>query len=1055
MLTSSLFLGEGRQVLKESGLRGILGLVTTSSVCRTVIQVLLVMVLFPEMAAADKATDDFNLGLGFYRGKRWEQAEETLSQFLKEFPEHSRTNLARLYHARTLSVLEKYGPAREEFQQYIIAEPDSKDVADARYRLGECSYFLKDYPAAILQLTEYLEKHSGHSHGDWARLLLGDSYVSQKEHDKAIAILNPLATSKTDPGILADCRFSLGKALEGLNRPQDALAQYKLVVADSNSTPAPRALNRIAAIQYAKGEYKEAAVSFEKMVTGYPKNSLVPSATLGVGMSLYRQREFEQALTWLQRIPKGTASSAQGVLMTAMTLKELGRLEESRLVFAEALLAAGDTPLAADVLFQQAQMERVSGDKQVAAQIFQDICDRWPTSTRVAESLFNAAELNLELAQREQAERIWNRLKTDYPDTANRPREQILLGRMYLVRGEVEQSVDTLQKAIAASDDPKSRVTAVGQYYLVRAFYEAKQFDKVIDQTLQMSELFQIEALSEVRGALALATVSCLEQKRYEEALKFADEFIPVAVDKTQKADVMAARAVTLSHLRRFPEAIEDLKLLVTDLPDLAQTWTAVLKSGEAALEQNVPDEAVAFFQLASTCEKDPEVKEAGVTGLAWCQFKAAKYSEAEAAFVKVVADYPASEDAAQSLFMLARCIEEQGDIERTAAAYSGVFEKLAKDQPPFEAGSEMKPPMQYAFDAGRQVARSLEKLKRFDDADKAWEKLVLAFPNAKDLDRLLDEWAWMNVSAERFDRSDAVHQQLLERFPDSPYAGQARLSLAESLMSAGKLEESLKEMEAISTDVRYGATEKERALFHVIEIQATRRQWQPLVAAADQFLASYVSSPLAAQVRLFSGNAMVELGRHEDAISLLTTLSQEIVSGKIPAQDWTDRVWVVMAESALATMDYERIDVLEAELKRQSPQSKFEFQIMDIQGRRWRQQAPPDFLKAREYFGKVTSSTEGAGTETAARCQFLIAETLLLEMKLDEAVKEYFKVYVNYSYAELRAQALFQAAVCESRLMKNEFAIRDFKELIAEFPTSSLVEKAREELGKLEVQKP
>ena len=69
--------------------------------------------------------------------------------------------------------------------------------------------------------------------------------------------------------------------------------------------------------------------------------------------------------------------------------------------------------------------------------------------------------------------------------------------------------------------------------------------------------------------------------------------------------------------------------------------------------------------------------------------------------------------------------------------------------------------------------------------------------------------------------------------------------------------------------------------------------------------------------------------------------------------------------------------------------------------------------------------------------------------------MKEYFKVYVNYSYAELRAQALFQAAVCESRLMKNDFAIRDFKELIAEFPTSSLVEKAREELGKLEVQKP
>ena len=86
MLTSSLFRGEGRQVLKDSGLRRFLRPATTSSVCRTVLQFLLVMMFLPEMAAADKAADDFNLGLGFYRGKRWEQAEETLSQFLKEFP---------------------------------------------------------------------------------------------------------------------------------------------------------------------------------------------------------------------------------------------------------------------------------------------------------------------------------------------------------------------------------------------------------------------------------------------------------------------------------------------------------------------------------------------------------------------------------------------------------------------------------------------------------------------------------------------------------------------------------------------------------------------------------------------------------------------------------------------------------------------------------------------------------------------------------------------------------------------------------------------------------
>jgi TolA-binding protein len=125
---------------------------------------------------------------------------------------------------------------------------------------------------------------------------------------------------------------------------------------------------------------------------------------------------------------------------------------------------------------------------------------------------------------------------------------------------------------------------------------------------------------------------------------------------------------------------------------------------------------------------------------------------------------------------------------------------------------------------------------------------------------------------------------------------------------------------------------------------------------------------------------------------------------------------------------------------------------MMDIQGRRWKQQAPPDFARAREYFAKVTASAEGEGTETAARCQFLLAETFVLEMKLDDAIKEYFKVYLNYSYDELRAQALFQAATCEARLQKTEAALRDYRELVATFPQSNLVDRATAEIRKLDV---
>jgi TolA-binding protein len=1008
------------------------------------------LLICPSMAVADKATDDFNLGLGFYRGKRWEEAAETLGQFVKQFPAHPRTNVARLYYARSLSVLEKYPEARTEFVAYIKAEPEGKETADARYRLGECSYFLKDYPAAITQLNDYLKSHPGHSLTEWAQLLLGDSYVTVKEYDRAVEALSGIAASEANPSIRPDAMFSLGKAFEGLKRAPEAIEQYKAVAAEKNATPAPRALSRMGSLQYSMAQYKDSAATFERLLAEHSGSSVAPAANLGAGMSWYRAGEYEKAVAWLRRVPAESSSRGQATLVLAMSLKELGRIDESRQVFADALKAAGDSVFAADVLFQQAQMERTSGSTDAAAQIFEDIADRWPAFSRTSDCLFNAAELRLELNQREQAERLWGRLSTDFSEASARPRDQILLGRLQLAKGNVDEAIKVLSAATENSADQAERVIAVGRYYLVRAFYEASQHEEVVSRVAQMSELFKVESLSEVRGALALASMSSLRMKQYENVLRFAEEFLAGSKDERQRADVMAARALALSHLKRFTEVNQALAALTETYAENPQTWTAVLQSAEAALEENCPSDAESFFKIAARYEKDPAIREAGVTGIAWSQFKAAKFVEAEKSFAKIAEEYPSSEDAAQTLFMKVRCVEEQGESERTASSYQDLFLQLTANQSPAAAGAELTPPLQYAFDAGRQAARSLQKLKRIEEADRTFEKLVTQFPNAKDLDRLLDEWAWMNVAAERFERSDAIHRQILEKFPNSPFAGQARLSLAESLLDAGKLEEALREMEAIQAEVAYGAAEKERALFHVVELQAASRNWPAVITAVDRFLADYAVSPLAPQTRLFAGNAQVELQKPAEATKILTALRDEIVAGKIPVQDWTDRVWVVLAESALAAKEYEKIDTLEAELKQRSAMSPFTFQLMDVQGRRWKQQAPPDFQKARRYFEQVTADMAGQGTETAARCQFLLAETLLLEMKLDDAVKEYFKVYLNYSYDELRIQALFQAASCEVRLDKTEAAVRDFKELIANFPDSPLAKQAADELVKL-----
>ncbi len=555
---------------------------------------------------------------------------------------------------------------------------------------------------------------------------------------------------------------------------------------------------------------------------------------------------------------------------------------------------------------------------------------------------------------------------------------------------------------------------------------------------------------------MALAAISSLELKQYDDVLKFADEFLLRAKDPIKRADIIGTRAVALSHLNRLPESIEVLKSLAATNAAQPQTWTAVLQAAETALELNAPESAEALFTLAGSAPENPRTREAGVSGIAWSQFKSNRYPEAEKSFAAWVTEFPDSKESALAIFMQARCVEEQGDAARTLIAYETVFNQLAKDVAPVPAEGETTPPMQYAYSAGKQVARSLAKLKRIDDADAAWKKLTELFPSTQDLDSLLDEWAWMHFSSQNFERSDAIHRQLLETFPDSPFAGQARLSLAESLLDSGQLESALKEMEAIVADARYGDVEKERALFHEIEIQMTLRNWQAAIVATRTFLADFAPSPLAPQVRQFAGDALLQQGQPDEAIDALNALREDIVTGKIGKEDWIDRVWVVLAEAALAKQDYQQIDILQAELKQRSPESLFGFQLSDVQGRRWKQQAPADFAQSRQYFQLVTGDAQSQGTETSARCQFLIAETYLMESNYESAAKEYFKVYLNYKgYDELRAQALFQGASCQVALKKTELAIRDFKELITEFPNSNLVNKASDELKKLEAAGP
>ncbi|MCA9058500.1 MAG: tetratricopeptide repeat protein, partial [Planctomycetaceae bacterium] len=233
----------------------------------------------------DRAEDDFNLAVGFFRSKRWDLAEESFQQFITLYPQHARHNLARLYLGLTYSAQEKYQPAREQFALFVDAAPDDTGVGEARYRLAECSYYLRDYQQAVPQFQTFLEKHPGHKLTEWGELFLGDSCNSISNWKQAAATFRQFVTAHPESTLLPQVKFGLGRALEGLGETAEAIRFYGEVTQTKDGGLVSRSLARIGTLQFDQGEYAVAAQSYDRILSDFATSPLAPSAALNSGLA--------------------------------------------------------------------------------------------------------------------------------------------------------------------------------------------------------------------------------------------------------------------------------------------------------------------------------------------------------------------------------------------------------------------------------------------------------------------------------------------------------------------------------------------------------------------------------------------------------------------------------------------------------------------------------------------------------------------------------------------------------------------------------------------------
>ncbi|MBX3448817.1 MAG: tetratricopeptide repeat protein [Planctomycetaceae bacterium] len=1027
-------------------------LVSAASVCR-----------------ADAPGDDFKLAVGLFEQSRWKVATEAFQKFLEAYPTHDKVPLARLYLGLSLVNQNDFKAARDQFRRFVRDNPENQYIAVARYRVGEASFLLGDREAAKVELESFLKAHPKDERADRARLFLGDVLLQLGETTASLSQFDQAIESQPEGPYVEDAKFGRAKALEALKRDDDALKQYQELAANRLGTRAADAQLQIAGKAFDAGKFAEAAAAYQDLITRFPESPLLATAQLNAGFSFYEAKQFAAAATEFGKAAALKAGQQrQALYWQGVSLKLADQVPAAVASLKDAAAAAGEDPTAMAIEFQIALCERLLKKSAEAQERFLKIVDAEPQGKYAPDSLFYAAELALERNELSLVDPLLTRLLKEFPQSGLRHYAELLLGRTHLATAN--QSIS--QGTPASAEGPKEELAKAAEDFS-RVSTETKlpalkfQADYYLGLTRQLQgdprqalatlanltkALRDGSADPELTDALLLESECQLaidQPKAAAEAAAVYETRLPNGPRVTQAISLQAIAAArqgqpdeALRHCDRlgmhFPG---DPKLSVT-LLDLAEWHEKRAKTGADWIVTGK------FYERLIPATQGTTTRAFALRGLAWAQFQQQLYAEAAKTFAQALAEFPDHVLSPECDYYRGESLRLAGDLKGAAVALSETFRKRAPSSPP-ATGAEQDPPVAYAYLAGLQAARSYRQSGDVAAADAAYAALLQKFPQPKSLDRLLDEWARLNYDAEQYARADEVFRMIVDRTPDSDLADDARLSLAESDLIAGKLEPAAREFLALWESPKSDSAVRERAVYQLLVIALEQQNWKDVRRWADALIEAFPESedrPYAEYARAEALLANPETAADvPTARKLLTSLQTRSTEPALENADWIDRVWVLAAEAAFRERDYVTVASEVARLKQRSPQSKFLYQAEEVLGRSEKQQAK--FDDARRAFERVLSDPNAFSTETAAKSQFLIAECYFLQEQWHQAFLAYQKVYTSYKFPEWQAAALLQSGKCDERQMQWKEAAATYERLIAEFPQSMHVKDAQERL--------
>jgi len=1016
---------------------------------------LVILTLFPlrSTGRADDPLDDYRLAVGFYNKEQWQLASESFQAFLKIHGQHPKAENARYYYGLTLIKLDDFKLAREVLRQFARDFPKGRDVLPARYWIGHASYFLDDYAAAEADLGAFVGAAGQDPLTEWALPYLADAELRLKKPEAARAHFQQALDSFPKGEMAEDARFGLARSYELLKKMPEAIRAYQELAANREGSRAAEAQLSLGDLHFDTGDFTKAAADFADFEQRFPESPQLVQAQLNRGFALYQSNNFQQAAGQFDKASKVEKYAAEALLWKGLCLKSLGDLPQAINVLKSAYEKYRDQPIAEKLLFQWAVCTERRGARDEARALFVEVADRWPKGTLADESLHAASLAAVDAGKFPDAENLFARFDRDFPGNKLRLRQEILKGRVLAAKGDFAAAGKQFQSVVASTEIESTRHQA--RYFLADVLLKQSLHAQVLEVTEPLAALLPSDkALADYAGVLVLRAASQLalakavparakpsddipeKTARCLEALESVRRYREVAPNGPLSGQALSISAIAGFLAHKSEAATAALETLRKHHPQSPELEQALFESGTIAFSWDDFKTAEQLFAELAAWPIPSRRHASALADLGWSFYKQQKYSEAAASFGRLLKEHPDEQELVpEAAFMAGKSLQDSGKIPEAQAAFAEAWKRPG-------TAHEI-------YLAGLQSARLLARLKKTVEADAAYEGLLKRFPKRPDGDKVLNEWAAVDYDAENFSRADEIFRRLVSEYPASDLADNAQLSLAESDLVAGKLDQARTQFMALVKSPAADDGVQQRSLYQMIRIDLEARRWDDLRKDCDLGLQRFPEGTYRYETELRRAEADFNLASNpadfkatKDRLLALKSLKE---NSSVKTAAWFPQVWVMLAETEWRLKDYDAVAATVAEFRTWNPQSPFLYQADEVLGRSLKSQAK--FPEAREALQRAVKDPHGKLTESAAKSQFLIGDTYYWEKNYQEALREYMKVDIVYKFPELQASALYQAGVCQEELQRWKDAAKTYDEMLKKFPDSEHAAKARERL--------